>query len=215
MKRWASAFRSAVGVDGLWFAAVAGGEGAAGRTGEHERVRLAVAPGPFGEDVGDDASVVLGRELRVRAGRPGDVDAVHPDLAGEAHVEQVPQRLPADADTEPGADGQQRQRADRRGHPAASRQRSRGVPLPEIGQLGSCPLRAAAELGFVQAVHPVLTADFGGERAAGAHLAQELEGARLGLRRGGEVDGDVAHRPAGAVRVGPPLRIGQGSQLAE
>ncbi len=47
------------GVDHGRFAAGARREGAAGGTGQLERERLAVAAGPLGDDVGDDAAVVL------------------------------------------------------------------------------------------------------------------------------------------------------------
>ena len=48
-----------------------------------ERERPAVAPRPLGDDVGDDAAVVLGGQHQLATGRAGDVDAVHPRVARE------------------------------------------------------------------------------------------------------------------------------------
>ena len=57
---------------------------------------LAVGARPFGDDVGDEPAVVVGIEVERLAGRPRQVDAVHPDVAGEADVEEVGDRLAPD-----------------------------------------------------------------------------------------------------------------------
>src|SRR3954470_3601277 len=80
----------------LWFTTDAAAELPAGRAGQGERVGPAVAPGPLGDDVRDDPAVVLRGQLRRDARRPGDVEPVHPHVTGEAHVEEVADRLPAD-----------------------------------------------------------------------------------------------------------------------
>jgi hypothetical protein len=56
----------------------------AGRTGELQSVGPAVAAGPLGHNVGDDDTVVVGGVHRVLTGCPGEVQAVHPRVAGEA-----------------------------------------------------------------------------------------------------------------------------------
>jgi hypothetical protein len=46
-------------------------------------------PCPLGDDVGDEPSVVVGRERHRPTDRGVDVDPVRPDVAGEADVQQV------------------------------------------------------------------------------------------------------------------------------
>ena len=102
---------------------------AAGGPVELERERLAVGAGPLGDDVGDDATVVVGVEVDRFAGRGDKVDAVHPHVAGEADVEQVRQRLTTDRLGEARASGS---RAIRRGSLRAGPQRAR---------VSECPIR--------------------------------------------------------------------------
>ena len=71
-------------------------EGAAGGTVEDEGERLAVGGRPFGDDVGEDASVVDRVVVGFDGDGVGDVDPVSPHVAGEADVEQVRQRLTSD-----------------------------------------------------------------------------------------------------------------------
>src|SRR5260221_9048702 len=59
---------------------------ASGRTGERERDGSSVACRPFGDHIGDDSSVVLGREDGFVSGSAGDVNAVHPRVASEDRV---------------------------------------------------------------------------------------------------------------------------------
>src|SRR5579863_3911256 len=66
------------GVERDLFTGVASGEVASSWAGEGESERLAVASGPFGNDIGDDAAVVARGELEVASSRSGDVDSVHP-----------------------------------------------------------------------------------------------------------------------------------------
>lgn len=65
----------------------------AGRARQSEAERLAVGAGPLRNDVGDEASVVSGIDVEFGTGGAGDVYPVHPDVAGEADVEQVRDRL--------------------------------------------------------------------------------------------------------------------------
>ena len=52
--------------------------------------------GPLGDEVLHEAAVVVGVEVEAVSDRVGDVDAVHPDVTGEADVEEVRERLLAD-----------------------------------------------------------------------------------------------------------------------
>jgi hypothetical protein len=68
---------------------------ASGRSGEGDGEGLTVGARPFGDDVGDDAAVVVGVEIE-RLGRcPSQVDPVHPHIAGEADVEEIGDKLAA------------------------------------------------------------------------------------------------------------------------
>ena len=171
--------------------------------------------GPFGEDVGEDPAVMLGGQLGFDAGGPGDVDAVHPDVAGESHVEQVAQRLPADVHAEPAPDRQDGQGADRCRHAPAGPQRGRGVPLPRLRQHRRRPAGACPQLRLVEPVDPVLPADLLGEPPAREYLAGELDRVRLCLRQRDQVDDDVPDAPAGAVGGGLPLLAGEDAELGE
>ena len=113
------------GVDRDDLAAVAVAEAAAGRAGEMERERHVVDRRPLGDEVLHEATVVLGVEVEAVAERVGDVDAVHPHVAGEADVEQVGDRLLAD-------DGQVEQLAvrDEAGELRASADRLRATSRP-------------------------------------------------------------------------------------
>lgn len=66
----------------------------AGRSGELESERIGVRGCPFSDDVGDDASVMLGCDIEGAADGPAQVDAVHPRITGEADVVEVAKRLP-------------------------------------------------------------------------------------------------------------------------
>src|ERR1700683_4465213 len=59
----------------------------AGGPFEDQLERLTVDGRPLGDNVGDEAPVVLWRQLHRPAGRAADVDAVTPDVTGEANVE--------------------------------------------------------------------------------------------------------------------------------
>ena len=83
------------GVDVDVFAAGSSSERSSGRAAEREGEGLAVRAGPLGDDVGDDAAVVIGVDVECLGRRPGQIDAVHPDVAGEADVEEVADRLPS------------------------------------------------------------------------------------------------------------------------
>ena len=78
------------------FAVDALGELAAGGSFEHEFERLAVDARPLGDDVGDEATVVIGGEVHRPVDGGVDVDAMSPDVTGEADVEQVLERGPTD-----------------------------------------------------------------------------------------------------------------------
>src|SRR4051794_4353513 len=69
---------------------------AAGWAFEHELERLAVDAGPFGDDVGHQASVVIGGEVHRPADGRVNVDAVGPHVTREADVEQVLHWRPSD-----------------------------------------------------------------------------------------------------------------------
>src|SRR5712692_11237782 len=73
---------------------------AAGATLAHELVGLTVDRPPLGDDVGDEATVVIRAELHRAPDRGTDVDAVRPNVAREADVEEVFQRHPPDRRTE-------------------------------------------------------------------------------------------------------------------
>lgn len=188
--------------------AVAAGVGAAGRAGQPQGEGLVVQRRPLGHDVGDEAAVVLGREDDGPPHGAGQVDPVHPHVAGEAGVEQVADRLPAEVGAEGLAERQQRESAQRRGHAASGcERRCRGGP-PQAGERVGRQVGAGAQLGLVETVDPVRAADLGGERAAGPDLAHELQRRRLGLRAGDQVDDQGADVPARAVgRCGPVPRL--------
>ena len=48
--------------------------------------------GPFGDDIGDDAAVVVRAEHELGAGRSGGVDPVHPCIAEVDDVSEVAER---------------------------------------------------------------------------------------------------------------------------
>src|SRR5580692_10508484 len=126
------------GVDVDALAALALAEGPAGRAVQDELERLPVDGGPFGDDVGDQPAVVVGGELHRPAGRAADVDAVAPGVAGEPHVEEVFERLPAD------------RRAEREWH--ESHRRRRAPPAPDRPR--AYLLELAGDLGVGQISAP-------------------------------------------------------------
>src|SRR6266542_3085350 len=73
---------------------------AARRAFEHELERLPVDRCPLTDDVGDEPSVVVGCDVHVAAGGLADVDAMSPQIAGEADVEEILEAHPADRRTE-------------------------------------------------------------------------------------------------------------------
>src|SRR5207245_3503320 len=73
---------------------------AAGGTFEHELERLAVDRRPLRDDVADEAAVVVGGEVHRPVDRRVDVDAMGPDVTGEADVEEVLEGCPTDGRTE-------------------------------------------------------------------------------------------------------------------
>ena len=77
------------GVDLDSFTVDALAELAAGRSFEHELERLAVDARPLADDVGDETAVVIGGEVHRPVDSRVDIDAVRPDVAGEANVEEV------------------------------------------------------------------------------------------------------------------------------
>ena len=72
------------GVDLDPFARHALGELPAGGAVEHQLEGLAVDGGPFGDDVGDQAAVVVGGEVHRSVDGRVDVDPVGPDVTGES-----------------------------------------------------------------------------------------------------------------------------------
>src|ERR1700733_2998892 len=60
----------------------------AGRAGQGEGERLTVPARPVCDDIGDEAAVVPCGELHGAAGRPADVESVHPGVAGEDGIHQ-------------------------------------------------------------------------------------------------------------------------------
>ena len=108
-----------------------------------ERERLTMRARPLGDDVGHDPAVVVGIDVD-RLGRgPSQVDAVHPHVTGEADVEEVGERLPADRSREV----EQGKPGDGTREPGAGAQRpgSSGVPLGD--QLLGAECRLAREPG--------------------------------------------------------------------
>src|SRR5208283_2812579 len=104
------------------------------------------------------------------AGSPGQVDPVHPHVAGEPDVEEVGQRLAADrgGEVEQGEPGDWAREAG-----AGPQGPGRGdVPLGDE-LLGAQP-GALADLELVHPVPPVLAADISDQRASLADLAGEL-----------------------------------------
>ncbi len=84
------------GVDRDDLAAFAVAEAAAGGSGEVERERHVVDRRPLGDVVRHQPTVVLGVEVEPVSEGVGDVDAMHPHVAGEADVEEIRNRLLAD-----------------------------------------------------------------------------------------------------------------------
>ena len=110
--------------------------------------------GPFGDDVGDEAAVVIGGEVHRPVDGGVDVDAMGPDVTGEADVEQVLERGPTDRRTE------RERQVPRRGRgapPPLDRLRADG---PELGdELVVRQVGALADLQLVEAVDPVMRVD--------------------------------------------------------
>jgi hypothetical protein len=101
---------------GGWVSAV----GPAGGSGELEGEWVLVRGGPFGDDVGDDASVVGGGCVEGAAYGAAEVDSMHPHVTGEADVVEVAERLPV-LRSQP----EERQRPDRSGHSTPGTKRLR------------------------------------------------------------------------------------------
>ena len=94
-----AAGEDAAAVDGVHVDAVGGGGrvsaiDSAGGSGEVEREWVLVRGGPFGDDVGDDASVVGGRGVEGTADGAAEIDSVHPHVTGKADVVEVAERFP-------------------------------------------------------------------------------------------------------------------------
>src|SRR5664279_1868837 len=68
------------------------GPGSARRAGEPQAERAAVALRPLVDDVVNENAVVLGGQYVGCAGGAGDVDAVHPGIAGEDDVDEIADR---------------------------------------------------------------------------------------------------------------------------
>src|ERR1700722_7053860 len=199
------------GVDLDVLAVMAVAEGAAGRPVKHQGERLTVELRPFGHDVGDQPAVVVRPEVHRPARRVADVDPVAPHVAGEPHVQQVPQRPPANGRSE-------RQRGEphrRRGSPAAlDRLRAGSLQLPDELRVGQ--LLALADLQLVQAVDPVMRIDLLVQRQPPAQLVRELRHRGLRVGRAEHVQSDLADVPRGAVgRHRPLLRGERGGQFRE
>src|SRR5712691_11822780 len=135
------------GVDLDAFAVVALAELAAGGTFEHELERLAVDRCPLRDDVADEAAVVVGGEVHRPVGGRVDVDAMGPDVTGEADVEQVLERRPTDGRTE----GERQVPSRGRGAPPAfDCSRAHGLELRD--ELVVRQVISLADLELVQAV---------------------------------------------------------------
>jgi hypothetical protein len=76
------------------FTVRAGDERSSGCAGECDREWLAVSARPLGDGVGDDTPIMFGGEHRVAVDGAGDVDAMHPGVASQDDVEQVPKFPP-------------------------------------------------------------------------------------------------------------------------
>ena len=123
---WGSAAgEDAAAVDGVHVDAVARGDWVAAidparRTAEIEGEGVFVRGGPFGDDVGDDASILGSRSVEGAADGVAEVDSMHPHVTGEADVIEVSERLPHLR-----SGSEERQRPDRSGHAAPSVERFR------------------------------------------------------------------------------------------
>lgn len=69
-------------------------KGAAGSTGEAQRERLTVPLRPIPHHIGDKSPVVFGCQPERAICGPADVDAVHPDIAGQDDVEKLSEEKP-------------------------------------------------------------------------------------------------------------------------
>ena len=191
---------------------VPGSELPSGRAAEREGEGLAVGARPFGDDVGHDPAVVVGIDVE-RLGRcPGQVDAVHPHVAGEADVEEVGERLPADR----GREVEQGKPGDRAREPGAGPQRPGrgGVPLGD--ELFGAEAGSLTNLELVHPVPPELAADLGDQRATLADLADELAGRRLAGGGPHDVGGQGPHVPERAVGgLGPVVGLEAAQQAGE
>ena len=63
--------------------------GAARGAGQGQLEVLTVTVGPLGDDIGDDHAVMIGGQTQRDPGGPGDVEAVHPRVAGQDDVDEV------------------------------------------------------------------------------------------------------------------------------
>ena len=139
--------------------------------------------GPLGDDVGDDASVVFGVDVERLARRNRHVDAVHPGVAREAHVEQVRQRLTADGLGEVEQRAAARWAGQLRAGPHCPRPRSSShSAMSCVGGQGLARSRTCTSFMPSHQYCAPISAVTG---RALAHLAHELAGRRLpcGRRR--------------------------------
>ena len=117
--RSAASGEDAAAVDGVHFEAVTGGGfvseiGPAGRTGEFESQGIGVGRSPFGDQVGDDASVVFCRGMECATNGSAQVDALHSHVTGNADVVEEAERLPQSS-----VESEEWQRPDWCRHPAS------------------------------------------------------------------------------------------------
>ena len=159
--------KSSVDLDALAAGALC--ELPAGRAVENQLEGLAVDASPFGHDVGDEAAVVVGRELHGTVDGRMDVYPMGPDIPGEPDVEQVLEGSPSDRRPEWEGDVA---RGRRRVPPALDRLRAYGGDLHD--ELVVRELAPLANLQLVHAVDPVVRVDLLVERHAALQLVDEL-----------------------------------------
>ena len=109
---------------------------------------------PFGDDVGHDATVVVGGRLEGTVDSSAQVDTVHPHVAGKADVVEVADRLPKLRCKPEEGKG-----SDRRGYALPRPEGFGSDRAPQSGKLGGSEMGSSPESRFVDAVDRVDAVD--------------------------------------------------------
>ena len=171
-----------------------------GRTIEHEFERLTVDGGPFGDDVGDEATVVISGQLHRAVDCHVDVDPVRPDVPSESDIQQVLERRPSDRWPE------------RKGYVPRRSWRA-PTAFDRLWTHGAHPqdeffvrqVVAFADLQLVHPVDPMVRFDLLVEWHPPPELVRELPYRCLSIARAEDMENQLADVPTGAIGGSRPL----------